>query len=76
MQGSTSEQWTEMELDYLENRIDNVVWLGRDNSGNNMRPLKVSFKTNMDRETTVRNAYKLKNSGEFGNIGVSRDYIM
>ena len=87
MTGSTSEQWTadlyttqcvmkEMELDYLENKIENVVRLGRDNSGNNMRPLKVSFKSNIDRETAVRNAYKLKNSDEFRNIGVSRDYIM
>ena len=87
MTGSTSEQWTadlyttqcvmkEMELEYLENKIENVVRLGRDNSGNIMRPLKVSFKSNIDRETAVRNAYKLKNSEEFRNIGVSRDYIM
>ena len=41
-----------------------------------MRPLKVSFKTNIDRETAVRNAHKLKNSSEFRNVGVSRDYIM
>ena len=66
----------EMELDYLENNIETVVRLGRDNSGNTMRPLKVSFKSNIDRETAVRNAYKLKNSEEFRNIGVSRDYIM
>ena len=87
MRGSASEQWTadlymtecvlkEMDPDYLENRIENVVRLGRDNSGNNMRPLKVSFRTNIDRETAVRNAYKLRNSEEFSNIGVSRDYIM
>ena len=30
----------------------------------------------MDRETAVRNGFKLKNSSEFENIGVSRDLIM
>ena len=85
--GTPSEQWNadfymtqimlkEMDLDYLENRIDNVERLGKDSSGNSMRPLRVAFKTNMDRETAVRNGFKLKDSSEFENVGVSRDLIM
>ena len=81
VEASSDEQWIvdeifkEMDVEYLSSRIEwsRVTRLGME--GSRMRPLRVPFKSYMDRETAVRKGYKLK-STKYEGVGVIRDLII
>ncbi|CAL4249580.1 unnamed protein product, partial [Meganyctiphanes norvegica] len=65
----------EMDQEYLCEKIACVIRLGN-KEGAKIRPLRVIFKSYMDRESAVINGYKLRNSENYSNVYVSRDLIM